>query len=179
LDVDDFDYSHPEGDSAVAQVPGLSLFRDRGAINGTVKYQYKRRPHRLIYKTRKPLIERVASASLSIINTDGAPYTIIVLVDRRDQLVVRDMSRDRGEPDLAADCAFPDILAEQTTRMKPSERATGLSQFFVLVLTLLTHWEDDWLKTLAALDDMTKFAVSAPRLLRSLVLVTEITTLPY
>jgi hypothetical protein len=179
LDVDGFDYSHPEGDSAVAKVPGLSLFRDRGAINGTIKYRYKRRPHRFISETRKPLIERVASASLSIINTDGAPYTIIILVDRSDQLVVRDMSRARGEPDLASDSAFPDIVAAQTTRLQPSERATGLSQFFVLVLTLLTHWEDDWLKTLAALDDMTKFSVSAPRRLRLLVLVTEITTLPY
>jgi hypothetical protein len=149
------------------KIPGLTLFRARGAINGSLKYQLPGLPfgpYRYMMKTREPLIERVSSVSLSMLNTRSAPYTIVVLVEKGERLLAKIPSLARGEVDFAGDSVFPDHLTAQAHGLRPSGRCTGLTQFLLMVLTLFRHWEEEWLKTLASLDDMTKFVVSGPRL---------------
>lgn len=109
---------------------------------------------------RIPLVERVSSISLSILNTDEAPYTITILADKGKQLVELDPRLSRGADDSAGDGLFPDHDTVHANGLFTTDgRCAGLTQFLLMVLALFRRWEDDWAQTLRAMDRIANFRV--------------------
>ncbi|AEO70945.1 uncharacterized protein THITE_2132353 [Thermothielavioides terrestris NRRL 8126] len=108
-----------------------------------------------------PLLERVSSVSLTILNTKDAPYSIVVLLDDAMRFL---MSMDRnlayGFVDKAGNGVFPDarvLQGDGPDGLRPAGRCAGLTQFMRMILAVLARWEEEWLRALRAIDRAADF----------------------
>ena len=106
------------------------------------------------------LCERMSSLSLTIWNTNAAPYTILLLADNGENLMTADPNMEQRSFEGVADAVFPSTHSSGLLGLRPSGRCTGLSQFLLMVLTIFRQWEKDWLGALRAIEDLVKFHVS-------------------
>lgn len=111
-----------------------------------------------------PLLERVSSVSLSILNTQDAPYTIVALVDDAQQFM-HSMNPNLAYLNVAeaGDSVFPDVRGLQgdgINGLRPGGRCAGLTQYMRMVLAVSARWEADWLRAIRAIDKAANFRVS-------------------
>jgi hypothetical protein len=138
------------------RLPGLTFHRQPGAIR-----DYLRVDSTFSIVNDHRFREVMSSVSLSILNTQDAPYTI-VLCSEKHELLAMDPNLAQGSIDKAGDAVFPDRLTAQLNGLRPSGRCTGLTQFMLMVLALSRQWEDEWMHTLGNLDKVAAFNVSPP-----------------
>ncbi|KAK4098468.1 hypothetical protein N658DRAFT_219588 [Parathielavia hyrcaniae] len=124
--------------SSTSRLLGVLLFRETGSIAGTSKVKsslWLQRRHVLKYTI--PLIQCVSSVSISILNTNNAPFAIILLRDRAKESVPEHLyhtTQATSIPGLSSDRVFPDTSAAQPNGLIPSGRCSRLGKLFLLSL---------------------------------------------
>jgi hypothetical protein len=118
--------------------PGVVLHRQQAILRGSRKSDEGS-------PSLVPLIENVYSTSLCILNTDEAPYTVLVLADELKTL---------NRPGTLAR-----VLEPVTEGIVLDGRCAGLAHFMLLMLKVFSQWENDWLETLNAIDGVSEFRV--------------------
>jgi hypothetical protein len=139
------------------RLPGVQFFRQHGAILDHLRVN----PTRNIANHHHRFREVMSSVSLSILNTQDAPYTI-VLCSEKHEILDMDPNLAQGSIDKAGDTVFPDRLTSQLNGLRPAGRCTGLTQFMLVVIALSRQWEHEWMRTLGSLDKVAAFHVSLP-----------------
>jgi hypothetical protein len=129
-------------------LPGFLLRRDYGHIRGSVDEGND--PLAIIMTLR----ERVSSVSLSIVNSENAPYTVTVVADTAHSLVETDPYLARGDFDEAGDSVFPDHTTVAANGLVPCGRCSGLTQFLLMVHAVLGQWEKEWMQALRAMTNL-------------------------
>ncbi|KAK4243455.1 hypothetical protein C7999DRAFT_18188 [Corynascus novoguineensis] len=142
------------------ELPGILLNRARASIRGHRARHWKQLPgYRDTRDCQLLLIHRVSSALLSIVNTDDAPYTAIVLTDKGENLIKQDPYLARGDIYSTSDRVFPDRYTAQAKGLCQAGRCTGLNQFLLIALVIFDCWEDDWLHLIRSLDEVANFSL--------------------
>ncbi|KAK3985355.1 hypothetical protein QBC44DRAFT_335327 [Cladorrhinum sp. PSN332] len=115
------------------------------------------------------LKEAVLSASLSILNTDAAPYTIVMLVDkhparssRRGPFHLQLTGIDSIEAEnLYLNSILPSQQDLEEYSMQRSGRCFGVTQFHLSVIKLLEEWEHGWIQALRGIDQAVQFRLGS------------------
>lgn len=118
--------------------PRVFVERQRAMLRGSSR-EYDGSSHPV------PLREIVYSTSLCILNTDKAPYTVLLLADEPRSLV---------RPGTLAP-----VIQPITEGIVLDGRCAGLAHFMLLMSQVLRQWEDDWMDTLNAIDSVSEFHV--------------------